>query len=44
MNDLVLKQETFDKFLNEQFDLSGSIGKELNDQNMPGYVHTLNNF
>ena len=44
MNDLVLKQETFDKFLNEHFDLTGSIGKELNDQNMPGYVHTLNNF
>ena len=44
INDLVLKQETMDKFLNKHFNLEGDVGKELNDQNMPQYVHTLNNF
>ena len=33
-----------DKFLNKHFNLEGDVGKELNDQNMPQYVHTLNNF
>ena len=44
MNDLILKQETLDRFLAEHFNLEGQHGQELSDRNMPAYVHTLNNF
>lgn len=44
LNELVLKQETLDKFLNEHFNLEGELGKELTEQNIPSYVHTVNNF
>ena len=44
MNDLVLKQETLDKFLDENFNLEGQFGKEFTKKNIPYYAHTLNNF
>lgn len=44
MNDLVLKQETLDKFLNKNFNLEGEFGKEISDKNKPEYAHTMNNF
>ena len=44
MNDLVLKQETLDKFLDEHFNLEGQSGKEFTEKNIPYYAHTLNNF
>ena len=45
MNDLVLKQETLDKFIDENFSLEGvDTGEALNARNMPAYMHTLNNF
>ena len=44
MNDLVLKQETLDKFLDEHFNLEGASGKKLTEKNIPYYAHTLNNF
>ena len=44
MNDFILKQETLDKFIGEHFNLEGDLGKHLTAQNIPNYVHTLNNF
>ena len=44
MSDLILKQETLDKFMNENFSLEGEAGYNLSQKNKPAYMHKVNNF